>query len=221
MLLLLMNRHHLSELFKIKQGLAIQTKKKSSNQEGKYRYKVIYPSNLNEPFKTLNINDLTDCFTDKEITTDKLLTKEDYIVSCKGVIKGFPMLNSENAIKKVIESNYQGIIASNHFITLRPFPSTQKGLFSLDFMDNVLDLVVDKMSEFIKNSSGPNKKNHITIFEIGNISIEMLLALNEEKIKEFDRIYKDWKNCRDSFLKVETQLKDFNNTLVKQLKIKL
>ncbi len=208
-------RIRLSELFLMKQGMAVQTKKNAANQKGKYKYKVVYPSDLNDPLKELQTEQLADYFTDKEIKEEKILTKEDYILFCKGMVKGLSMFNSENSLIEIAKSGYKGIIASNHFIVLRPDSSIKEHFPSPYYLENIIDLVIPMMNEMIKNA------NYITISEIGKISIELPLPPLEKDLKKFEDIFKLWRDNRDLFIEAEKKLKIYNEAFAKQLKVEL
>ena len=224
--------HKLSDLFEMKQGLAVDT---TQTKKGENKYKVVYPSRLNNPFKTLDIMELSDYYTSSKLSEDKLLSKMDYIIAAKGLIKGFSMYHSEECLKAVKKEDALGIIGTNHLIILSPKPQTLETFSSSYFLHNLLDQVVNKIIK-IKNSNKNTKQNYLTIGELKDIEIEFKWIrpdLNDEKtdsqkldhfkehyslkLKSFNNLYMDWENKLAKFKKADQTLSEFNEKLKEEV----
>lgn len=229
-------KHKLSDLFDIKQGIAI---KLGSNLKGKYRYKAVFPSMINSPFKVLDSTELNDFYTDSELSEEKLLTKDDYLIACKGLIKGFSLFQSESCFKSMKNEKPHGVVASNHLIILRPKPIAHMFISDTYFLHNLLYMVVERITDYLSNNKG-KKQQYITISDLKNINIglhwtsldEELQKAGPEKLEEFkkvfgekiaafQRLFADWDEKLKAFNEVNTKFKEFNNELQNQIKITL
>ena len=229
-------KHKLSDLFDIKQGIAI---KPGSNLKGKYRYKAVFPSMMNSPFKVLDSNELNDFYTDTELSEEKLLTKDDYLIACKGLIKGFSLFQSESCLKSIKNEKMHGVVASNHLIILRPKPITHMFISDTYFLHNLLDMVVERITGYLSDNKG-KKQQYITIADLKNINIglhwnsldEELQKIGPDKLEEFKKVFgekieafqqlfADWDEKLKAFNEANTKLKEFNTQLQNQIRVTL
>jgi hypothetical protein len=213
-------RYTLSEMFEIRQGIATPYLKHKAGSKNSHLYKLIYPADLNILFKSLEVNQLTDFKSDKELSTGKLLSSDDYLLSCKGIVKGFSMLYSDVALSAGNTKPYKGIVATNQFIIARPRAGI-KEIYGVPYLHNLLDILVPYMNEMTVNKAGKSILRYITISDIVDISLELPIKNAETKRKEFESVYKSWKKNLDLFHKSEELLSAEKIKLSETLKIKL
>ena len=219
MFLLLGTQYHnysLSELFTIKQGHILPTKNKLGIT-GKYRYKVIYPSDFNSVRRQVDITKLDDYFCEKKIGEDKILTSDDFIISCKGTIKGYSLFHSKKEIIELAQMGYCGLITSNQCITFKPM-STAKSFYKSDYyLHNILELLIPVMNNISGNKEKSSSINYITINDVSKISVSLPVSVNNSEIEEFNNVFNDWKDKYLKLQEAEKGLEDFNNKLRKRL----
>jgi hypothetical protein len=220
MLLLLVNsyRYALSDIFDVRQGSGIPYIKEERKSKNAKKYKLLYPADLNQVFKSLDGLPLSDYQVEREINPEKILTAEDYILTCKGIIRGFSMQHSKVAISAAKENGSTGMLPSNHFIVLRA-REISKEMYGIPYMHNLLDLLVPKLNEFTEQRAGKKLLRYITISDIVNITLDLPLKNWSNKEKDFDAVYKPWKKNLDQFSKTELILKDYNNKLMEEINI--
>lgn len=213
-------RYTLSELFEIKLGVAIVSKKESVKEVGELRYKVIYVSDLKSEYKTLDFNTLTPYATDKQIKPTKLLSHNDYVMSCKGEVKGLSLNSVKDIFPISDESGYAGILVSNHFIILRPRQTTLNIFNNITFLHNILDLLLPQINEYVKQKIDGKKLPFITISELERFSIQLPGGNGlQEKTEAFDNIYTEWRSKYEELRKLIKIMGKFNNSLLNDLKI--
>jgi hypothetical protein len=210
----------LSDIFEIRQGIAAPYMKHKVIPKTDHIYKLIYPADLNMVFKTLNIDSLSDFHSEKELNQAKLLTEEDYLISCKGIVKGFSLLYSADKLASGPRKARKAVVATNQFIIMRPRPNFQE-VYGLPYLHNLLDLLIPKMNQMTETRSEKSVLRYITISDIENITLELPVQKAEIKRKEFDTIYKSWKKNLELFSKSDEQLKAYNDKTIDQFKIQL
>lgn len=212
-------RYTLAELFKINQGIAFLSKKKIETQVGEYIYKTIYVSDLAIKYNRIHFEGLTDFATLTSIKKDKLLTKEDYIITCKGEIKGFALYNSDDIFENLNELNYSGLLVSNHFIVLRPRSSTLEIFNNSYLLYNILDLLVPKINAFVKQLESRKKIPYVTISEVENFSIILPGSNFMEIVENFEAYYTAYKEKLNLLIQAEEELKRFNASLLNEIEV--
>ena len=209
----------LSELFEIKQGVALSSKKEIEKSFGQYTYKVIYVSDLGNPYHLLDFEELTDYATDTKIKEEKLLTLNDYIISCKGEIKGFSLSKSSNIFNSISELNYSGLFVSNHFIILRPRPSILMMYGNSYFLHNILDLLIPIINDSISQNADKKIMPYITIGEIEKYSILLPGAGFLKQLTDFEKVYQSWSDKFEKLQEANETLKKFNDELLNEIKV--
>jgi len=212
-------RFTLSELFEIKQGLTLSSKKEIKNTFGNNAYKVIYVSDLGNPYHLLDFGELTDYATDKKIKEERLLTLNDYVISCKGEIKGFSLYKSTKIFNLLYEKNYSGLFVSNHFIVLRPRKSTLMQYGNSYFLHNILDLLIPIINKSMNHSSEKKTIPYITIAEIEKYSVLLPGPNFRKQITDFEKVYQSWSDKFEILREANDTLVKFNNELLKEIKI--
>lgn len=224
MLLLLLNidyqEFQLKDLFEIRQGVTMvkqnRTSKKSS---GKYHYKVINLSALDTCSRRLVPENLVDYYPGKEINPDKCLSPDDYLITCKGTVKGFSLFFSNELFNKAgDEKPYNGILASNHFFILRPrgiiggnnspLPFKEKV-----FLDNLMDIVAEELNKDVAYGKGSSTK-YLTIREVENFVINYPFK-DKKKIDEFSVIFDQYYKKLQELNEAKNKLDLFNHELRK------
>ena len=214
-------RLSLSELFEIKQGVALSSKKEIEKSVGQHTYKVVYVSDLGNPYHLLDFDELTDYAIDTKIKEEKLLTLNDYIISCKGEIKGFSLSKSSNIFNSISELNYSGLFVSNHFIILRPRPSILMMYGNSYFLHNILDLLIPIINKSISQNENKKIMPYITIGEIEKYSVLLPGPGFQKKITDFEKVYQSWSDKFELFQEANEELKIFNNELLNEIKVNI
>jgi hypothetical protein len=211
--------YKLGDLFEITQGSAIISNKSLIPEESSQRYKTIYISNLTTKYEALEFVELKDYFPNKKIKEGKLITSKDYIITCKGVVKGYAMCKAINLFKDLKLSNHKGIIASNHFIVLKPRQSTLEIFENSYLLYHLLDMIIPEFNNYINQNATRKKLPYITISEIENFSISLPGSSLFDIIKEFQSLYNKRKQVLTNLIEIDEKLslfnKDFLNNLIK------
>ena len=222
MLLMMVNgfRYSLAEIFEIWQGIAPPIPTKNELLNANNIYKMVYPADLGQVFKSLYTQQLAEFGTEREIKREKLLTADDYLISCKGIIKGFSLQHSEIAPFTQIAGSFKGVLASNQFIVVRPRPSF-KEMYGVPYLHNILDILIPKMNEMTDSSIEKKRLRYITIKDISYISIELPVKECAFKREEFESLHHSWKESLKQFTKMESMLRDHNLIHLNDLKIEI
>ena len=212
-------RFTLSELFEIKQGLTLSSKKEIKKTFGNNAYKVIYVSDLGNPYHLLDFGELTDYATSNKIKEERLLTLNDYVISCKGEIKGLSLYKSTKIFNLLYEKNYSGLLVSNHFIVLRPRKSTLMLYGNSYFLHNILDLLIPIINKSMNHSADKKIMPYITIAEIEKYSVLLPGANFRKKITDFEKVYQSWSDKFELLQDANDTLVKFNHELLKEIEI--
>lgn len=207
------HQYTLSELFDIKQGLLLPSKSKRQNAlNGVNKYKSLFISDMPAPYEPLNVDSLADFSLSKEIKKTHLLCKQDYLISTKGQIKGYALYHSKAFEHDDIQNS--GIIASNHFIVLKPRTSTLEAFGESYFIYNILDLIIPRLNTLAKQSTKENQTPYITISDLQNFTINLpdAKALNELN-RTFLELNKDFEFKIKEMHESRNKLNSYNKSL--------
>ena len=210
----------LSDIFEIRQGIATPYLKHKVNPEAGHVYKLIYPADLNLVFKSLDVHSLSEFHSEKELNPARLLTADDYLISCKGIVKGFTLLHSADQLAAGPRTVRKGVVATNQFIIARPRPSFQEA-YGVPYLHNLLEMLIPTMNEMTASQSEKTVFRYITIRDIENISLELPTKGAEMKRKEFETLYKSWKKHLELFSKSDELLKAHNQKAIDEFKIRI
>ena len=205
--------YSIGDLFEIFQGTAIISKKSQINTSGGFKYKTIYISDLPNKYETLNFFELNGYESIKKIKKEKLLTEKDYLLTCKGVIKGYALCNSLDIFKEMPSNEYQGIVASNHFIVLRPRASTIEIFQKSYLLYNLIDIIIPKLNQLVSKKSNKIKLPFITISEL-EYCLFLLPGSNlDELINQFQKLYNERQENISNLIKIDEKISQFNKQL--------
>lgn len=203
----------IGDLFEIFQGTAIISKKSQKNNSAGYKYKTIYISDLSNKYETLNFIELNDYEPVKNLKKEKILTGKDYLLTCKGVIKGYALCKSQNLFNKMDSKENLGIVASNHFIVLRPRVSTIEIFKNSYLLYNIIDIIIPELNQFISKKSNKVKLPYITISELENYSFSIPGSNLNELITEFQKLYNERQENISNLIKIDEKISRFNKLL--------
>jgi hypothetical protein len=203
----------IGELFEIFQGTAIISKKSQINTSDGIKYKTIYISDLPNKYETLNFFELNSYESLKKIKKEKLLTENDYLLTCKGTIKGYALCKSPDIFNEITSNEYQGMLASNHFIVLRPRKSTIQNFQNSYLLYNIIDIIIPELNQFISRKRNKEKLSYITISELENYSFSMPGSNLNELINEFQKLYNERQENISNLIKLDKTISQFNKQI--------
>lgn len=214
LLLVGINSHNytLGELFIIRQGQILPTKK-DFGKIGVYKYKVIYPSDINSFRRRIDFTQLDDYYCDKKIADDKILTQDDFIISCKGTIKGYSMYHAKSEISELEKMGYSGLITSNQCITFKPTASASFFYKSDYYLHNILEQIIPVMNKVSNTKGGGSTINYITINDISKICVKLPVLDKNSEIEEFNKIFDEWQEKNIQLQDAEFKLEAYNKSL--------
>jgi hypothetical protein len=203
-----------SELFEIKQGPMLPSKKNNEgNQESGYRYKSIFISDIPASGQPLDPELLATFSSSKVMKNTHLLKKEDYLISSKGQIKGYALYRS-NAFEDGGKGEYLGLVASNHFLVLRPRASTLDAFGTTNFIYNLLDLLIPQFNNLAKQGRKKSGVQFLTISDLQHFSIQMPEnGIFEELQREFMQIHQEYESRLKALNLSKVNLEKYNQRL--------
>lgn len=211
------SNYTLGDLFELSQGPAIISKKSLIIESHSQRYKTIYISDLATKYEALNFSEINDYNSNKKIKEEKLLTDKDYIITCKGVIKGYAMCKSPSLFNDLKLNGYEGLVASSHFIVLKPRQSTLEIFNNSYLLYNLIDVIIPKLNKYVNQNKSRKKIPYITISEIENFSISLPGTDLFDLINEFQSLYNKRKEIISSLVEIDEKLNSFNKVFLKNL----
>ena len=211
------HNYTIGDLFEIFQGTAIISKKSQKKCIDCGKYKTIYISDLANKYETLNFVELNEYEPIKKLKKEKLLTQKDYILTCKGVLKGYALCKSLDLFNVMSSNEYMGIVASNHFIVLRPRASTIEIFQNSYLLYNIIDVIIPELNQIISKKSNKVKLPFITISELENFSFSIPGSNLNELITEFQKLYDERKQNLFNIIKIENKISEFNIKLLKYI----
>lgn len=211
------SNYTLGELFELSQGAAIISKKSLINESNSQSYKTIYISDLATKYEILNFTELDDYTTNRKIKEEKLLTDKDYIITCKGLIKGYAMCKSLALFNDLKLNGYKGLVASNHFIVLKPRQSTLEIFKNSYLLYNIIDIIIPELNKHINQRNARKTLPYITISEIENFSISLPGTDLFDLINEFQPLFNKRKEVINDLKEIDEILDSFNKLFLKRL----
>ena len=207
------HNYTIGDLFEIFQGTAIISKKSQITTSDGIKYKTIYISDLPDKYEALNFLELNGYESQKKTKEEKLLTENDYLLTCKGAIKGYALCKSLDIFNEIASSEYQGIVASNHFIVLRPRKSTIQIFQNSYLLYNIIDIIIPELNQSISKKSKKVKLPYITISELENYSFSIPGSNLNELINEFQKLYNERQENISNLIKIDEKINQFNKLL--------
>jgi hypothetical protein len=132
----------------------------------------------------------------------KLLQPTDFLISIRGRIKGFSMLNS-------IESSE--LVCSNHFIHLKPRNYIISDMY-MPYLHLLLDILVKQINMNFKESKGGSSTNSLKVDELREYGINLHTNIEEQK-----KVFEEYEKRHIEFQQANLQYERFMNQLSNSL----
>ena len=205
LLLLLHNKGRLRDFYEIRQGVTVP----ASSVKG--AYKAINLSGIDACSKRIDVNKLIDYDPVREVGADKLLCASDYLVAGKGEVKGFSMLESGELIPSMTKEGIcKGIVASNHFLVLRPRDISGASIDEIRFAHNILDILLPKFKTMAALKTGGSK--YLTINDLGEMKTTHPWS-DSDVFNQFTEIMTRYNRAQVELNEVKAELDNFNRDL--------
>jgi len=149
------------DLFEIWQGVSYTPPKEPTSPEQGKVYRLVNLSSVDFSLKDIIPGNLVSLPADKRIPPEKILQRDDYLLSCKGVVKGFPM---RYAGEPYFDPGKGGLVSSSHFFLLRLREPMKVLAGSVLFMHNLLDSCISDFNEIAARRKGILK--YLTIKDV-------------------------------------------------------
>jgi hypothetical protein len=201
-------RFSLSELFEIRQGISVPAPGQRGSEK-EYAYRMVYPIDFGKSLRTIEFDQLLSQPLNREVKPERLLTASDYLLSCKGIVRGFSLQHSAEAFTRCDTESCKGILASNHFLVLRA-RQAQVEMYGLPYLHNVLDRVVPRLNEMTELRSGQRALRYVTIGDVEQVSVMLPLKNAATSRSQFEEIYREWKINWAQWMASEKKLALFN-----------
>ena len=204
LLFLPVKKFRLGDHFLIRQGFTI-----NDQSTGSSRYKILNMGDISLCEDTdLNTHLLKDYFSDRDLN-DKTINANDYIITCKGVVKGISLLRFQ---QEITQSEF-GIIPSNHFLILTP-KASPVGLSELNendisFLHNLLNYFIGQLDKIASEKSGSNK--YLTISDCENF--EFSFDSQMDVLMEYNPLYRKYLSLVKQMKELKQQISYFNNRI--------
>jgi hypothetical protein len=199
----------LDDFFEIKQGMNIS--KSDFNNAGKCSYKVIQMSDIVVEEKELDLQKLAILSSDKALPENKLLSQNDYVITCKGANpKGKSILYTD--LSNLTKDATDGLIINSHLISLTPKKSIDNipNDNFIAFLHNLLDIYLNKFSETNKNLAKEDQSLHLTVKALKEVQFKISMQEIMNQFAEFEKIYIGWKKSFEGYLMHKKKLEAFN-----------
>ena len=208
MLLLLLPQLHqgrLKDFYEIRQGVTVL------QSNGKGLYKAINLSGIDTCTKMIDEKKLVDYEPVREVSLDKLLTNTDYLVTSKGEVKGFSLLDAGEFLQSMTaDGSCKGIVASNHFLVLRPKDISGTNTDEVRFAHNLLDILILEFDKIASGKAGVSK--YLTINDLADLKINNPLS-NSDSLVQFTGIMNRYLQKLSELNKLKIELDRFNREL--------
>ena len=211
LLLSLLKQGRLRDFYEIRQGVTV------TQPNGKALYKAINLSGIDTCTKIIDKKKLVDYDPVREVGPDKLLTNTDYLVASKGEVKGYSMLDSEEFLHSMTaDGSCKGIVASNHFLVLRPRDISGSNMDEIRFAHNLLDILIPEFNKIASVKAGNSK--FLTINDLGDLKISNPLT-NSDLFRQFTEIMTSYTQKQQALNELKIELDNFNRHLASQVKL--
>jgi len=221
MLLLILDhiKFQVKDQFEIRQGItkANSGRKEESDKVNSTTYKVVNLSGIDSCTGEIDKSRLVNYTPKRDVSPDKLLSGLDYLISCKGEVKGYSMLYSEDLLSNKQEDyKFKGIVASNHFLVLRPRMISRNSTDEIRFLHNLLDIISAELRSLAVAKKGPAK--YLTINDVANYQFNFPYKDTVE-IEEFKKVSRQYRKSFEDFKKAKERLYDYNRAIADKILI--
>ena len=213
LLLLQLKEFNISFHFEILQGITPQQQPDlPENKLNKtFHYKLLNLSGFNPCTRGINEASLPDYQTIKEISPEKVLQENDYLIACKGEVRGYSMVNSKTVMEELKKHTpHDGIVASNHFLILRTRMRENMESSEIRFLHNVMDILIPELRKLGSSKTGAAK--YLTINEVANFRFNYP-GTEYSEIEKFDAISIRYLEKLHEFEAVKKELDIYNRDL--------
>jgi hypothetical protein len=214
MLLLLLpqlKQGRLRDFYEIRQGVTV------SQSPGKGLYKAINLSGIDACTKMIDENKLVSYDPVREVGSDKLLANTDYLVSGKGEVKGYSLLDAGEFIHNLtLNGSCKGIVASNHFLVLRPRDISGSNMDEIRFAHNLLDILVPEFYKIASVKAGNSK--FLTINDLGDLKISHPWS-DSDFFRQYSDIMTRYIQKQQELNVVKIELDNFNRDLASRVNL--
>lgn len=221
MLLLLMavTKFQLKDQFEIWQGITVaQTKEKDPElQLPSQAYKLVNLSGIDPCSRQIDDEKLLEYYPARDIKTNKLLKRCDYLISCKGEVKGYSMLYSENVFKEIEKTkSSRGLVASNHFLVLRPRMVAETSINELRFLHNLLDILIPSLKKLASEKGG--KAKYLNINDVADYTFNFPYS-NAKELENFNSVIAKYNSRLNDLTMAKRDLDEYNKSLEHKIRI--
>lgn len=212
LLLLLHEKFQIKDQFEIWQGVTTSRNlwKESGKKKPSDIYKVVNLSGIDNCTGMIEAENLIDFMPTRSIPEDKLLTKYDYLISCKGEVKGFSMLMSENILEMMKKKSCGGLVASNHFLVLRPRLIADAGISEIGFLHNLLGIISAKLNDLPSVKKRINK--YVTVNEVSNYTFAFPYK-DGKVVDSFNAVFSNYIGSLKDFIYAKERVDEYNRIL--------
>lgn len=149
-----------------------------------------------------------------DIPEKKIILENDYLLSIRGSLKGYSMLENSKLLDGI------NLVSSNHFIHLRPRKMSLDQMY-IPYLHFALDLLVEKklnenyrQIKEMKDAEGVKQSayNSLKVEDLKN----MELSIYKDKEKQVE-VYNNLMQEYEKFLEASLGLEDFKNVTAKNL----
>ncbi|HPR13630.1 MAG TPA: hypothetical protein PLV06_14680 [Bacteroidales bacterium] len=219
MLLLLLSpdKFRIKDLFEVWQGITTNRDRDEYPAKKKMsaKYKVVNLSSINDCTGMITSDRLVDYTPARNIPEEKLLTKNDYLISCKGEVKGFSMINSQMFFEtKKNTKTFPWLAASNHYLVLRPRMLSGIGHEEIIYLHNLLSIFIPELDNLARSRPGNTK--YLTLNDVANYKIrypDKRVGI----INEFNRLFNEYSEKLGELNDIKGRLDEFNRSLASKI----
>lgn len=214
MLLLLLPpvKFQLKDQFDIWQGITASRNQESilKKKKASERYKIVNLSGVNACTGMIEEDNLVDYLPARGIPEEKLLAKYDYLISCKGEVKGFSMLFSEKVFEILKKKSCRGLVASNHFLVLRPRMISNTSITEIRYLHNLLGIIVSRLNDLPSVRHRVNK--YVTVNEVANYTFSFPFK-DSKVVDSFNDMFMNYIKSLNEFIDAKERLDEYNRRL--------
>lgn len=212
-------KFQIKDQFELRQGVTMTgTKDKGRSKKVESdTYKVVNLSGIDTCTGEISERKLVNYSPVREIGPDKLLSNQDYLISCKGEVNGYSMLLSEDLLSgSKIASRFKGIVASNHFLVLRPRMISELSVDDIRFLHNLLDILSVELRSLAAAKPGVTK--YLTINDVANYLFSFPFK-DAAELAEFKAVSVQYRNSLKKFKKAKSRLNEYNRSIADKILI--
>ena len=176
-------------------------------------YNKLETTNVKEQIK--NKNEKTE--VDKPyIPNERILTANDYVMSIRGRPKGFSL---DRTLNKLDPTEKVNLIASHHFVYIRPIDFIIKMGMDVKYLHLLLDIILEieilekRLPLELKKKKNHNLLEQFKVNEFREIKISITTNVNDQK-----KIYNDFVSKYEQYCNANAALENYKMNLYKSLK---